>query len=156
MNWPRVLECWHAVLDSSKDRAAAVRQISEVLLSSYGSSEELDLCIRALFSELCFSLADATPCYALLRRELPPREALSDFISWPLNMPLPLSQRTDACALVIADTMEMNPSLLSDNWCELLSFALPFGSGVYYAGCHRGLCCCCCCLCCFFNADCGR
>jgi hypothetical protein len=128
-NWPRVLECWHAVLDSSKDRSAAIRLVSEILLNSYGSSEDLDLCIRALFSELCFSLQDASSCYALLRREfastatLPPSNELSDFISWSAPMPLPLSQRTDACALVIADTMEMNPSLLSDNWSELLSFA---------------------------------
>lgn len=129
INWPLAIECWHVVLDKSRDRESMVRTISETLLTFYGTSEELDLCIRALFSELCFSLRDAAPCYALLRREfsttasLPPSEQLASFFSWPLPMPLTLSQRTEACAIVIADTMEMNPSLLSDNWSEVLAFA---------------------------------
>ena len=128
-NWPHVLECWHAVLNLSADRGATIRFITETLLGFYGTSEDLDLCIRALFSEMCFSLQDAAPCYSLLRQEfastasLPPSDSLASFMSWSVPMPLPLSQRTEACAIVIADTMEMNPSLLSDNWSELLSFA---------------------------------
>ena len=128
-NWPRVLECWHAVLDNSSDRMASVRQVTEMLLQAYGTSDELDLCIRAIFSEVCFSVQEAGPCYGVLRQgfassaSLPPQDGLSAFLSWSLPPPLPLSQRTDACAIVLADTMEMNPSLLSENWCELLSFA---------------------------------
>ncbi len=128
-NWPHVLECWRAVLDMSADREATIRFITETLLGFYGSSEDLDLCIRALFSEFCFSLEDAAPCYSLLRQEftsnvsLPSSDSLASFMSWTVPAPVPVSQRTEACAIVIADTMEMNPSLLSDNWSDLLSFA---------------------------------
>jgi hypothetical protein len=106
-----------------------VNRLGKGLLEFYGTSEDLDLCICALFSEMCFCLQDAAPCYSLLRKEfastasLPPSDSLASFMSWSLPMHQQLSQRTEACAIVIADTMEMNPSLLSDNWSELISFA---------------------------------
>jgi hypothetical protein len=130
-NWPRVLECWRSLLDSDRfgNRNASIRLVTDTLLRFYGDSEELNLCIRAIFSEICFCVQDAEPCYALLRQEfatsasLPQTKSLSSFISWSPPSPLPISQRSDACAFIIADTMEMNPSLLSDNWSELLSFS---------------------------------